>query len=296
VVAAQPVTVEEDVYQLIRLLRHAVPRPLVGACVGLLVAVGATVVLLARPAPTSTLDDRAPAADAVRMTGPASRDTTRSPVPAEPTPPVPTSAAPVAPPGTAAPSPRPAASPVPTTAPVRKRDAPAPPPAKTLDYEFEAQITYYYCGPAAVRLAVTARHLRPSQDELAARLGTTESGTNSAEDTTRVLNALVGAGSYRTRAVPGPGVSAEQVDRLRADVVRAVSRGFPVVVNIVGDAVDTDGGWHSYPGGHYLTVVGYRDGGRTVRIADPAIVGPGSEYWMSTADLAQWAASRGYSA
>ncbi|MGI5215764.1 C39 family peptidase [Plantactinospora sp. CA-290183] len=172
---------------------------------------------------------------------------------------------------------------------------PAAPESKVLDYDFEAQTTYYYCGPAATRIALTARDVHLSQDEVAGRLGTTTSGTNSAEDTTRVLNSAGRTDFYRTTMIRGGAASPAQMDQLQADVVHAVSNGYPVVANIAGSTTDTDGGWHSYPGGHYLTVVGYRDDGRTVKIADPAIPGSDSTYWMSTIDLANWAATRGYS-
>ncbi|MGI5152506.1 C39 family peptidase [Plantactinospora sp. CA-294935] len=172
---------------------------------------------------------------------------------------------------------------------------PAPPESKLLDYEFQAQINGWYCGPAATRIALTVRDKQPSQDAVAADLGTTMSGTNSAEDTTRVLNKITGTDFYRTTAIPGGAATPAQMDRLQADVVHAVTSGYAVVVNIAGSATDLDGGWHSYPGGHYLTVVGYRDDGRTVKIADPAIPGEDSNYWMTTIDLANWAATRGYS-
>jgi hypothetical protein len=173
---------------------------------------------------------------------------------------------------------------------------PAPPASKQLDYTFQAQTTYYYCGPAATRIALTVRDAPLSQDELARRLGTTVNGTNSAADTTRVLNSVTGSDFYRTVAIPGQSATPAQIDRLQADVVRAISKGYAVVANIAGSATDTAGGWHSYPGGHYLTVVGYRDGGRTVKIADPAIPGADSHYWMTTTSLAHWIATRGYSA
>ncbi|MEO3926560.1 C39 family peptidase [Micromonosporaceae bacterium B7E4] len=172
---------------------------------------------------------------------------------------------------------------------------PAPPESKLLDYQFQAQINGWYCGPAATRIALTVRDKQPSQDAVAADLGTTMSGTNSAEDTTRVLNKITGTDFYRTTAIPGGAATPAQMDRLQADVVHAVTSGYAVVVNIAGSATDLDGGWHSYPGGHYLTVVGYRDDGRTVKIADPAIPGEDSNYWMTTIDLANWAATRGYS-
>ncbi|MFF3855046.1 C39 family peptidase [Micromonospora sp. NPDC002575] len=184
------------------------------------------------------------------------------------------------------------ATPKKTTA---KPAAPKPPSSKVLDYDYEAQSTYYYCGPAAVRNALSATGVDGAQDDLAARLGTTEMGTNSAYDTTRVLNEMVKGEPYRTRLIPGGAATSAEAERLRADVVKAVSAGRGVVVNIAGDATDVDGGWHSFPGGHYIAVVGYRDSGRTVRIADsadPAV----PAYWISTASLAHWAATRGYSA
>ncbi|MEV1328656.1 C39 family peptidase [Micromonospora costi] len=176
----------------------------------------------------------------------------------------------------------------------RKPEAPKPPATKVLDYDYQAQTTYFYCGPAATRNALSASGIERSQDALAAQLGTTEMGTNSAEDTTRVLNEVVKGSPYRTRMFP-TAPSPKQMDQLQADVVRAVTDGRGVVANIVGDATDTDGGWHSFPGGHYIAVVGYRDNGRTVKIADSANPAVPS-YWITTIDLANWMTTRGYSA
>ncbi|MEQ4303038.1 C39 family peptidase [Plantactinospora sp. B6F1] len=192
--------------------------------------------------------------------------------------------------------PAPAASKATRAAPVSSPSKPpAPPESKLLDYRFQAQINGWYCGPAATRIALTVRDKQPSQDAVAADLGTTMSGTNSAHDTTRVLNKIIGTDVYRTTAIPGGAATPAQMDQLQADVVRAVTSGHAVVVNIAGSATDLAGGWHSYPGGHYVTVVGYRDDGRTVKIADPAIPGADSHYWMTTIDLANWVATRGYS-
>ncbi|WP_433317756.1 C39 family peptidase [Micromonospora sp. CA-269861] len=176
----------------------------------------------------------------------------------------------------------------------RKPTPPKPPATKVLDYDYEAQNTYYNCGPAATRNALSAAGVDRTQEELGAELGTTEMGTNSAEDTTRVLNAEVKGSPYRTRMFPGA-PSPAQMDRLQADVVKAITDGRGVVANVVGDASDTDGGWHSYGGGHYIAVVGYKDNGRTVRIADSANPADPS-YWITTIDLANWITSRGYSA
>jgi hypothetical protein len=165
-----------------------------------------------------------------------------------------------------------------------------------LDHEFEAQINGYYCGPAAVRIALSARSVSPTQDDLAAQLGTTVNGTNSAEDTTRVLNDRANTSFYRTTMIADAVPTAAETAALKAAVVRAISKGYPVVANIVGTATDTDGVMHSYGGGHYLTVVGYRANGATVQIADPALFGDAGSYSMTIADLADWVAQRGYSA
>ncbi|MFG3419399.1 C39 family peptidase [Micromonospora sp. NPDC049460] len=177
----------------------------------------------------------------------------------------------------------------------RKPEPPKPPKAKSLDYDYQAQTTFYNCGPAAVRHALSAAGIARSQDALGAQLGTDEMGTDSAEDTTRVLNATVKGDPYRTRMIPGGAATPAQMDQLQADVVAAITDGRGVVVNVAGSATDTDGGWHSFPGGHYIAVVGYQDEGRQVKIADSANPATAS-YWMSTIALANWAATRGYSA
>jgi hypothetical protein len=78
--------------------------------------------------------------------------------------------------------------------------------------------------------------------------------------------------------------------------VRAISTGNVIVANIAGGTTDVAGVWHEFPGGHYITIVGYRDDGRTVQIADPSgMFGP-STYWVSTSKMTNWMASHGYSA
>jgi succinyl-CoA synthetase alpha subunit len=170
------------------------------------------------------------------------------------------------------------------------------PSAKTLDVKYEAQPNFYYCGPAATRIALTGQGQTPSQDDVAKQLGTTTDGTNSAEDTTRVLNADTKTDVYKTKSIPGPKASPEEADRLRADVKNAVDTGRPVVANIAGTVTDVDGNAHSFGGGHYLTIVGYENDGQTVKIADPANVNGQNAYSVATTDMANWIATRGYSA
>ncbi|MDT5028743.1 MAG: hypothetical protein QOE61_5169 [Micromonosporaceae bacterium] len=172
----------------------------------------------------------------------------------------------------------------------------APAGQQALAVNYQQQPNYYYCGPAATRIALTALGKTISMDTLAKQLGTTSDGTNSAADITRVLNSDTGDGFYKTHKIPGQTATAAEMDQLKADVVHAISYDHPVVANVAGSVTDNAGAVHSYQGGHYLTVVGYTDGGLTVKISDPADpVGNGS-YTMPVASLANWIATRGYSA
>ncbi|RKR86945.1 peptidase C39-like protein [Micromonospora pisi] len=169
------------------------------------------------------------------------------------------------------------------------------PSAKELKADYQAQPNFYWCGPASTRIALSADGHNLSQDEVAKKLGTTVEGTPSAEDTTRVLNDVVGGNVYKTTAIPDSKAKPEQMDKLQADVKHAIDDNRAVVANIIGTGTDTDGVSHSYEGGHYLAVIGYRDDGRAVKISDPANPNDPS-YWMSTIDMANWIATRGYSA
>ena len=165
---------------------------------------------------------------------------------------------------------------------------------KTVTVDYQPQTTFYYCGPAATQIAASAQGHDVSQDDLAGKLGTTVNGTNSAEDTTRVLNTIVGSDAYHTTSVPAA-PSKAQADRVQADVMKSLNDGRAVVANIAGATTDVTGATHDFPGGHYLTVVGYHDNGGTVQISDPADVNGASNYWISTGNLAGWMASHGYS-
>ncbi|MFC0566021.1 C39 family peptidase [Plantactinospora siamensis] len=170
----------------------------------------------------------------------------------------------------------------------------AQPGGKKLGFDYEAQPNYYYCGPAAARNALSADGHGISVDDLAKHMGTTEAGTNSAEDITRALNTVLGADKYRTTALSDPHVKPEQADQLQRDVRATLDDNRALVANVAGTATDTDGAAHSYEGGHYIAVVGYQDDGRQVLIADSANPDVAS-YWVNTTDLANWMATRGYS-
>ena len=178
-----------------------------------------------------------------------------------------------------------------------KPGAPAPvPTAKALHHDFQLQSTGWWCGPSATRVALSAQGKTFTQAQVAQMLGTTEDGTPSAKDVTRVLNQQLGQGKYHTVEISSAKASKAQIDQLKADVVAAINAGKPVVANIAGTMTDDNGDVHSYEGGHYLPIVGYSNGGATVKIADSADTVGSPYYDISTDKVANWIATRGYAA
>ncbi|WP_433263375.1 C39 family peptidase [Micromonospora vinacea] len=165
---------------------------------------------------------------------------------------------------------------------------------RELGVRYEAQPNFYYCGPAATRNALSVQGKNINVDDMAKEMGTTEAGTNSINDITPVLNKETGkTNAYRSVEISTPAADTKQTDTLRADIVKTIDDGRAVVANIAGTSTDTDGTTHSYEGGHYISVVGYRDNGNTVKIADSADPNTAS-YWISVEHLADWIATRGY--
>jgi hypothetical protein len=182
----------------------------------------------------------------------------------------------------------------PQTTPTTQPPAPVSPDG-SVGYAFELQPTYYYCGPAATRVALSAHGKVFSEDQLAAMLGTTTSGTPSAFDITRVLNDQLGQNSYRTVELAQRQASDDQVAQLKSDIVTTISRGDTLVANVIGDGTDVTGHQRSYPVGHYLNVVGYSSSGDVAQLADSADANT-PQYQISVTSLADWIGSRGYSA
>ncbi|MDG4801248.1 C39 family peptidase [Micromonospora sp. WMMD980] len=164
---------------------------------------------------------------------------------------------------------------------------------RELDVRYEAQPNFYYCGPAAARNAISVLGKNIDVDAMAKEMGTTEDGTNSINDITPVLNKETGK-PYHSVEIKTPKADDKQTDTLRADIVRTVDDGRAVVANIAGTTTDTDGATHSFEGGHYISVTGYRDDGHTVTIADSANPNTAS-YRITVDNLADWIATRGYS-
>src|SRR5262249_56406441 len=98
----------------------------------------------------------------------------------------------------------------------RAAPAPAAPKAKALNHSFQLQSTGWYCGPSATRVALSAQGKTFTQDQVATMLGTTQDGTPSANDVTRVLNAQLGAGKYHTVEISGQKATAGQAAQLNS--------------------------------------------------------------------------------
>jgi hypothetical protein len=171
-----------------------------------------------------------------------------------------------------------------------------PDAAKIPSYEGALQPNAYYCGPAATRIALTAHGYWPSFDDLARALGTTPAGTASIFEVTRVLNAVHGYERYESVELAHRGATGAQVKKLRHDVIKAINEGDPVVANVIGTITDTAGEVHSYNGGHYVTITGYRDHGETITVTDPADRVGSNEYQVPLRVMADWISSRGYTA
>lgn len=169
--------------------------------------------------------------------------------------------------------------------------------AHTLSIDYQVQETGYWCGPAATRIALSARISPPSQATLASELGTTTNGTDWIGQVTGVLNAHLGTGWYETKEMPNDPPTQAQRDLLWNDVVLDINNNYPIVANIVAPPGNQPPGYPSdqtiY---HYFTVIGYDDSNSSVLIADPASFGGNQIYWLSFNQLATLIPPKGYSA
>ncbi|CAM3201102.1 C39 family peptidase [Stackebrandtia soli] len=131
-----------------------------------------------------------------------------------------------------------------------------------LDYDYQVQETGYWCAAAAARIALSARGIEVPQAELAEFMGVTpDIGLPYIENLERALDTYTGDGYYEVKyAANHPDLR----ERLLWDVRYNIDRGHAVVINVI-----RIGGAY-FPGGHYATIVGYRDGGSEYLVADPA--------------------------
>jgi hypothetical protein len=166
-----------------------------------------------------------------------------------------------------------------------------------LNVQYQVQQTGYWCGPAATRIAISARTSNvPSQGTLAAQLGTTTNGTDWIGQVTGVLNQDLGTGWYETKEMPNDPPTSAQRNLLWNDIVLDINNGYAIVANIVAPAGNHPPGYPPYTIYHYFTVIGYDSSDMTVKIADPANFGGNQIYWLTFNQLATLIPPKGYSA
>ena len=163
-----------------------------------------------------------------------------------------------------------------------------------LSVDYQVQQTGYWCGPAATRIALSARGIYRTQAQLASQLGTTTNGTDWIGQVTRVLSSYVGW--YETKEMPNDPPTQAQRDLLWRDVVLNINNNYPIVANIVAPPNNHPPGYPNYTIYHYFTVIGYDSSDYTVLIADPANFGGHQIYWLTFNQLATLIPPKGYSA
>ena len=169
-------------------------------------------------------------------------------------------------------------------------------PLRVVDVTYETQSTGYWCGPAATKMALSARINPPTQTALANQLPTSTNGTDWIGQVTRTLNTNLRASWYVTRELPNDPPTPAQRDRLWFDLVRAVDNGFPLVANIVAPASNHPPGYPNYTIYHYVTVNGYNRATRQAYISDSADFGGNKQYWIPFDQLATLIPPKGYTA
>jgi hypothetical protein len=167
---------------------------------------------------------------------------------------------------------------------------------KVLDVDYQVQQTSYWCGPAATRIALSARIGPPSQATLASDLGTTTNGTDWIGQITNELNDELGASRYATTEIPNDPPTQVQRDRLWGDIVLSIDNNYPVVANIVAPPSNHPPGYPNETIYHYFAVIGYNPDTSEVYIADSANFSGNSLYWLSFNQLATLIPPKGYAA
>ncbi|MGH3728080.1 MAG: C39 family peptidase [Micromonosporaceae bacterium] len=171
-----------------------------------------------------------------------------------------------------------------------------------LDVAWEQQVTGYFCGPAATRMALKAQTSSPpGQWDLASMMGTDQNGTDHVGLVADAMNSVLGSSYYEDKYLDYSPTQAQR-DLFTQDVIYDIDRGYAIVANIWVAA----GGPRppGYPSGavfHYVTIIGYDNGGDRVLIADPAAGIGGfenveSKYWLDTYTMGTLIGGKGYAA
>lgn len=166
--------------------------------------------------------------------------------------------------------------------------------ARTVPIDFQYQSTGYWCGPASTRIALSARGISKTQQQMANELPTDTDGTDWIGQVTRVLSGYVGW--YETKEMPNDPPTQAQRDLLWRDVTLDIDNGYAIVANIVAPPSNHPPGYPNYTIYHYFVVIGYDPSNQNVLIADPAGFAPTATYWLTFNQLATLIPPKGYSA
>lgn len=169
---------------------------------------------------------------------------------------------------------------------------------RVLPTTYREQPTFYYCGPTAVSIALSAKVTPPGLDTLAAELGTSAAGTNFGA-ISPVLTARLPGATYRDQWMEGSSATQADADLLWSRARANVDTGYATVCNwwvVAGEYPDWGGNTSDIF--HFVTIDGYRTEGRMLRIADPAgaTLSPSlpSHHWLGVEQVATYCAGRGY--
>jgi Peptidase_C39 like family len=146
---------------------------------------------------------------------------------------------------------------------------------RVIRHQYQVQQRPYWCSAAAARIALTARGITVSQAELARFMHVTHNGLPNIGNLRDALNHYTHSRFYQVKQWPNNGVLKS---KLTADVRYDIDRGHAVMINVVRI------GHAHFPGGHYATIVGYRNGGAQFAIADPASA-KRQLIWLSADDV-----------
>lgn len=154
-----------------------------------------------------------------------------------------------------------------------------------LGHQYQVQETGYWCSAAAARIALSARGKSVSQADLARFMKVTSSvGLPNIKNLENALDNYTGSTYYQVKQWSS---DAQLREKLAADVRYNVDRGHAVVINVIRVA------GANFPGGHYATIVGYRNGGAQYAIADPASASR-RLIWLGADDVASGIKLRRY--
>lgn len=167
-----------------------------------------------------------------------------------------------------------------------------------LPTDYLEQPNFFYCGPTAVSIALSAKVQPPSLDTLAAELNTNDAGTNFGA-VSPVLTARLADASYTDHWMESTSSTPAEADLLWDRAVENVDAGYATVCNwwvVAGEYPNWGGNTSDIY--HFVTVDGYNAEDRTLRVADPAgstlSASLPSHHWLGVEQVATYCAGRGY--